>query len=145
MPNTQERKLESFDQLLDKLAKETSRGVPVVVEGKNDTKALSRLGIECRTLCVKSTRGTILESIERLKTYSEVIVLTDFDRKGREMEREIARKLEELRVKPNTLFWKQIKGLVGRDVKDLEGLPAYIEGLRRKLGNRFQKTPTEDP
>jgi len=133
MPSSLERKLESFDQLLDKLAKEVTRGVPVIVEGRNDAEALVEMGVEGKTLLVKSTGRTILETIEQLSAYPEVIVLTDFDRRGREMERKIARQLQEKRVKSNTMFWREFKGLVGRDVKDVEGLPAYVAGLRQKL------------
>jgi len=134
MPSALVRKLESLDQLLDKLTRETRRGVPVVVEGRNDAEALTKMGVECKTIYVKGTRRTMLETIEQLRFYPEVIVLTDFDRRGVEMEREIAQQLQEKKVKPNTTFWKGIKGLVGRDVKDIEGLPAYVAGLRRKLG-----------
>jgi 5S rRNA maturation endonuclease (ribonuclease M5) len=135
MPTSLERRLESFYQLLDKLKKEAGRGVPVIVEGKNDAEALAKMGIGGKTLFVKSTGRTILETIEQLSVYSEVIILTDFDRRGMEMERRISRQLQERRIKSNTAFWRELKGLIGRDVKDIEGLPAYIEGLRQKLRN----------
>jgi hypothetical protein len=40
--------------------------------------------------------------------------------------------LEKSRIKANSLFRAELIGLVGREVKDIEGLDAYIATLREK-------------
>jgi hypothetical protein len=40
--------------------------------------------------------------------------------------------LEHRRVKVNLVFWRMIRALVRRDVKDVEGLPSYIESLKEE-------------
>jgi hypothetical protein len=35
-----------------------------------------------------------------------------------------------MKITPNLVFWRRLKGLVGRDVKDIEGLASYLETLK---------------
>ena len=42
--------------------------------------------------------------------------------------------MERAKIRPNMVFWKDLQALVGREVKDVEGVAAYIETLRRKAG-----------
>jgi hypothetical protein len=37
-------------------------------------------------------------------------------------------------VTPNLAFWLELFGLVGKEVKDVEGLNKYMETLKRKIG-----------
>jgi len=32
------------------------------------------------------------------------------------------------------VFWRRLMSLVGRDVKDIEGLSSYIQTLKRRIG-----------
>ena len=65
---------------------------------------------------------------------SEIILLMDFDRRGREWTKRMAQQLQERKIKPNLHFWKRLLKLVGRNVKDIEGLATYLETLKRKVG-----------
>ena len=73
----------------------------------------------------------VLAEIEQ-KDRREVILLFDFDRSGKEWTRRMARCLEGMKITPNLLFWRMLLGLVGRDVKDIEGLATYLENLKNK-------------
>ena len=44
----------------------------------------------------------------------------------------ITQYLEEKRVKVNSVFWRKLSGLVRRDVKDIEGIPSYLEKLKKR-------------
>lgn len=139
MPTGLERKLERICELLDKVADEISRGTPVVVEGEKDAKTLRRLGIDGTIILAKDTGKTFqgaLDEIEK-RGSAEVILLLDFDRRGREWTARLARNLERTAVKPNLGFWKELIGLVGRDLKDIEGLSSYVETLQQKLGKNI--------
>jgi len=65
----------------------------------------------------------------------EVILLLDFDRRGKELTKRLKQDLEKAKIKPNLTFWIKISGLVGKEVKDIEGLATYMETLKRKIGN----------
>jgi len=131
-----EKRLEKILQLLDRIATESSKGIPIIVEGRNDVNVLHELGIGGDVISAKSSGKSfldVLSEVER-KGKGQVILLMDFDRRGREWTNRLARRLEEMRINPNILFWKELLGLVGRDVKDIEGLATYLETLREKLG-----------
>jgi 5S rRNA maturation endonuclease (ribonuclease M5) len=126
-----ERKIKRLTELLEKLARKTLSGTPIIVEGKKDVQALFRLNISGNTVTMKDT-GKVLEDIlEELKTH-EVTVFVDFDEHGAELAREITRYMEQKHVKVNLFFWREIRSIVHRDVKDVEGLPSYLEKLRSK-------------
>ena len=129
-----EKRLERIQKLLERLAKQSAKGTPIVVEGRNDIQALHKLGITGDIILAKTSGKSfldVLSEIER-KERSEVILLFDFDRSGKEWTRRMARSLEGMKITPNLLFWRMLLGLVGRDVKDIEGLATYLETLKNR-------------
>lgn len=128
-----ERKLKALTEILEKLAKEASRGVPIVVEGRKDREAIERLGIKGRVVEVKSSRQVVVDVLDEVSG-GEVILLVDFDRDGVELAKHIISYLESEGVKVDSTYWREIRALVRRDVKDVEGLPSYLEGLKEKVG-----------
>ena len=130
------RKAERLAKLLEKLAAEAKKDIPIVVEGQKDVASLKQLGVNGDFVSSK-TQGKsfldILTEIERHKV-KEVILLLDFDRRGVEWTHRLKQHLEKTRIKPNLTFWNELYGLVGRDLKDIEGLAAYLETLKKKIG-----------
>jgi 5S rRNA maturation endonuclease (ribonuclease M5) len=130
------RKAERLAKLLEKLSAEAKRGTPIVVEGQKDVASLKQLGVDGDFVSSK-TQGKsfldILTEIERRRV-TEVILLLDFDRRGVEWTHRLKQHLEKTRIKPNLTFWNELYGLVGRDLKDIEGLAAYLETLKKKIG-----------
>ncbi len=130
-----QRKTERLTKLLEKLAAEAAKGTPIIVEGQKDITALRQLNVECKIVSSKTSGKSfldILTEIENLKV-REVILLLDFDRRGAEWTHRLKQHLEKTQIKPNLDFWNQLYGLVGRDLKDIEGLPAYIETLKKRI------------
>ena len=134
MSTKSERKLEKILKLLERLSKELTKGTPIIVEGRNDINALHELGLEGDIISAKSSGKSFLDVLGEVEGRGrrEVILLMDFDRNGKEWTNRLARRLEEMRITPNLLFWKRLLGLVGHDVKDIEGLATYLETLRKK-------------
>jgi len=135
-----QRKAELLTELLEKLAIESTKGVPIVVEGQKDIGALRQLNVEGKIVSSKTSGKSfldILTEIENLKAH-EVILLLDFDRRGVEWTHRLKQHLEKTRIKPNLTYWNELYGLVGRDLKDIEGLPAFIETLANKTRNQQQ-------
>lgn len=131
------RKADRLAQLLEKIAVATAKGVPIVVEGQKDVAALHQLNIEGTIVSSKTSGKSFLDlltEIEQLRV-REVILLLDFDRRGAEWTHRLKQHLEKTKIKPNLTFWNELYGLVGRDIKDIEGLPAYLETLKKKIGD----------
>ena len=134
MSTKTEKRLERILKLLERLEEESAKGTPIVVEGRNDTQALYRLGITGDIILAKTSGKSffdVLSEIER-RERREVILLFDFDRRGKEWTRRLASCLEGMKITPNLLFWRMLLGLVGRDVKDIEGLATYLETLKNR-------------
>ncbi|MFQ6095480.1 MAG: toprim domain-containing protein [Candidatus Bathyarchaeia archaeon] len=131
-----ERKLDQILRVLDDLASESAKGTPIIVEGRRDVDALNELKIRGRIIQAKSGGKNVLDLLSMIEAYGkdEVILLLDFDRRGRELTRYLTQRLEKMKIKPNTVFWRELSSFLRRDVKDIEGLSTYIKTLMRKIG-----------
>jgi len=129
-----EKRLEKIQKLLERLAAQSAKGTPIVVEGRKDIQSLCKLGITGDIILAKTAGKSFLDVLGEIeeKEKGEVILLFDFDRHGREWTRRMTSRLEGMKITPNLLFWRMLLGLVGRDVKDIEGLAAYLETLRSR-------------
>ncbi|MFQ6065458.1 MAG: toprim domain-containing protein [Candidatus Bathyarchaeia archaeon] len=141
MSESLKRRLEKVTELLERLAEKSASGTPVVVEGRNDTDALTKLAIKGDFITAKTSGRSFLDVLREVRDRDtkEVILLMDFDRRGKEWTRRLTQSLEKMRVKTNTLFWNELLNLIGRDLKDIEGLPTYMETLRKKCGDQSSK------
>lgn len=135
MLNRLKEKEEKISQIINALAEESTGGTPIVVEGKNDVEVLRELGINGELICAKTGGKSLLDvisEIEKTRT-SEVILLLDFDRRGKQITNRIRHNLERGRKKVRLDFWLAFLALAGKDVQCVEGLKAYLENLRNKI------------
>ena len=134
MSTNLEKRTEKILQLLEKLEKESAKGIPIIVEGKNDVNALQRLNVKGDIILAKTSGKSLLDVLSEVERTEkrEVVLLMDFDKRGREWTKRLTQHLERMRIKPNSIFWRELLGLVGRDVKDIEGLATYMETVRKK-------------
>jgi len=132
-----QEKEEKILRVLECLAEESAKGTPIIVEGKNDTEALRVLGVEGKIISAKTGGKSILDVISEVEkcTAKEVIMLLDFDRRGKELTKRLKQNLENAKTKINLTFWTRLLQLVGTEVKDIEGLATYMETLKRKIHN----------
>jgi len=132
-----QEKEEKILQVLESLAEESAKGTLIIVEGKNDIKALRVLGVEGKIISAKTGGKSILDVISEVEkcTAKEVIMLLDFDRRGKEWTKRLKQNLENAKIKINITFWRRLLKLVGTEVKDVEGLATYMETLKRKIHN----------
>lgn len=132
-----EEKEEKILQVLERLTVESAKGTLIIVEGKNDIAALRALAVEGRIMSAKTggrSRLDVVSEVEKSRV-REVILLLDFDRRGKEWTKRLKQDLEKAKIKPNLTFWTRLSGLVGKEVKDIEGLESYMETLKRKIGD----------
>ena len=134
MSTKTEKKLERVNKLLERLEKLSAKGVPIVVEGRNDVLALNRLGVFGDFILTKTGGKSFLEVVSEIesKKTRQVVLLLDFDRPGKEWTSRLSACLERMKISPNLVFWKTLIVLVGRDVKDIEGFATFIENLTTK-------------
>jgi len=130
-------KEEKILQILEQLAEETAKGTPIIVEGKKDIEALKALNVEGKIISAKTGGKTLLDTISELeKTQTQkVILLLDFDRRGKELTKNLEKHFERMGIGVNLKFWRELLGLLGKELKDVEGLATYIETLKKKIYN----------
>ena len=133
MPTSTEQKLESLIYVLEHLSQEVKSGVPIIVEGSKDLHALHKLNISGTVICIKNS-GKILPDLLDAVQNKSVIVLVDFDEEGIILVKIISTYLEKMGVKVNLTFWRRLKALLKRNVKDVEGLPSYLKSLKKRVG-----------
>jgi 5S rRNA maturation endonuclease (ribonuclease M5) len=127
-------RLEKIEEIVTKLTEEAAKGKPIVVEGRKDAQALARLGVNGKILTLKTGGKSFLEAAQQIEAFGagEVVLLLDYDRRGREGTRRLQQDLERVRVKVNVRWWRELHGLIGREVQCIEGLPGYLGTLKAK-------------
>ena len=138
MSTKNQKKQEKIIKILERLEKRANQGIPILVEGYNDKFALQRLGIMGDIILVKTEGKNFLDIIKEIedKEKSEVILLFDFDRRGKEWTKRLRIFLERTKIMSNLFFWNSLLRLVGRDVKDIEGFATFFEHLSNKFTSR---------
>ncbi|MCL6014549.1 MAG: toprim domain-containing protein [Candidatus Thermoplasmatota archaeon] len=98
---------------------------PIIVEGDHDVKALREVGITGEI--IKINQGISIENFcSRISSqYSKVILLTDFDRKGNELQSKISEILQSYGCKINSRFWYFIDHSF--KIKSVEDLPWLLQ------------------
>lgn len=130
-------KEEKLQQILDALAEESAKGTPIVVEGKKDEQTLRCLFVTGPILTVKTGGKSFTQALQEIEQTcaSEVILLLDFDRRGREGTKRLKQSLEHAKIKPNLSFWRSLSALLGREIQCIESLTAYLETLKKKAAS----------
>ncbi|MEM2188546.1 MAG: hypothetical protein QXG35_04350, partial [Nitrososphaerota archaeon] len=83
---------EEFEEIVEKLRRDSENGIPIIVEGERDAESLRILGITGEIIPVKSVRG--LRRRLEARGIKSVILLFDLDREGERIMRLVKRALE---------------------------------------------------
>ncbi len=132
-----QEKEEKLTETLDRLAEESAKGTPVLVEGKKDAKTIRALGVMGPIVTVKTGGKSFLDVVADLenKNPSKVVLLLDFDRRGKQGTNRLRHNLERAGIRVDLDVWLALLGSVGKDVQCVEGLITYLEKLRAMVGN----------
>jgi 5S rRNA maturation endonuclease (ribonuclease M5) len=127
-------KVEKIKQIVTELVEESATGKPIVVEGKKDAQALLELGVSGAILTVKTGGKSFLEATLEIEAHGadEIILFLDFDRRGREGTKRLQESLERGKIRVNVRFWRELRGLVGREIQCIESLTSYLRTLKEK-------------
>lgn len=128
-------KEEKLLKILDSLAEESKNGIPIIVEGKKDVKTLRKLGINGIIITVKTKGKSFFDVISEIQEIGalEVILLLDFDKRGKEGTRSLQENLEHIKVKHNLVFWQKLIALTSKEIQYIESLDVYLFNLHNKI------------
>ena len=130
------RKLEKIEELLSKLSEYSGRGAIIIVEGKRDIFSLRRLGIEGNfELATNTSLYNFTETIAKIG--NDVIVLTDWDRRGDLLAVKLSGYFENFGLKPELQIRHKMKLICHKEIKDVESLYTYVSRLRLKTNSCF--------
>jgi 5S rRNA maturation endonuclease (ribonuclease M5) len=125
-----------YDKTLDDLEKiltelrEENKTIPIIVEGEKDIEALRKLEITGKI--IQFNRGMSIPDFCDMisQEYTNIIILTDWDKKGGYLCSTIRKNLEsrvKCDIKYRAMIAKRSK------IRTIEGLPSWIESLRLKM------------
>ena len=120
-----------FDQLLLELI-EANKILPVIVEGERDEQSLRKLGLEGDILKI-NIGLPIFNFCENLTDYDEVIILTDWDKKGKELRNKLKHGLKANDIKFNDSFYMGFRHLCSREIKEVEHLYIFKKNLDNSI------------
>ena len=131
-----QEKEEKLTEALNTLAEESAKGTTILVEGRKDAETLRNLGVQGPILTVKTGGKSFLDVISELEEQrlAKVVLLLDFDRRGKQGTNRLRRNLERTGIKVDLVVWLALLGSVGKDVQCVEGLTAYLKRLKARIG-----------
>ncbi len=106
--------------------------VPIVVEGKNDVSSLRSIEFKGPIIQVNSGESILNFSENLAEEYREIIILTDFDRKGKTLKKMIQEYLVSSGVKADTYLWEYF--CKKSPIATVEELPSEVERIKRDHG-----------
>ena len=127
-----EELLEKINLVIDEM-KRLNLTIPIIVEGEADVRALRSLGISGEIIPINRGQGLFNFCEELSKKYKEVLILTDWDRKGGHLCRILSEDLKANDLYFNTEVRARLAGLCKKETKDVEGLPGCLERLNMRI------------
>lgn len=101
--------------------------VPIIVEGRMDVVALRKIGFRGKIIHLPKNQ-TIVSFSHSLSIYDSVILLMDWDRKGKRLTSLLSRSLESEGVRVDLKLWKLLNS-ISSGASNVESLPAFMEKL----------------
>ncbi|MEM2924266.1 MAG: DNA primase [Methanocellales archaeon] len=124
-----EERLKEIELLMNELRNDSKKGAIILVEGKKDERALRDLGIE--GMVVVASHYPLLQISDKMANDGvEIVLLTDWDKKGDLIAEKISTYLSALGRNVNLRIRTKLGDLIKKDVKEVENLPSYIARLR---------------
>jgi len=129
--NGQER-LERIQEVLIEIDERLENGAILIVEGKKDRESLLRLGIRDSIMMV--SQMPLLDLSEAVyRNTKDVILLTDWDRRGDQIASLISKYLRSMGLIPDCRLRGILRALVKKEIKDVESLDKYVMRLESSI------------
>jgi len=115
--------MEEIEELLKHIEKIKDSDKIVIVEGREDREALKKLGITNTVQLNKKPLYAVVEDI--VEKDKSVIILTDLDKKGKQLYGKLNHDLQRFSVKVDNKFREFL--FKHTTLRQIEGLDSYIE------------------
>ena len=129
-------RLEEIDSLLDMLEGMKDTHI-VLIEGNKDRRTLDALGLEdIRTIEVQREGGPVRAAEKVSGEKRSAVILTDWDRRGDRLEKELIAQLDALCIPYDTTIRTRLRDVCIKDIKDVESLDtlyARLDAIRQRL------------
>lgn len=99
--------------------------IPVIVEGRRDVAALRRLGLQGTILTLHSGQTVAAFGEQVARRFPSVILLLDWDRRGRQLHAQLTRHLE-AEWEEHGYIRQELIALSGSAISSIEDLPALL-------------------
>ncbi len=123
-------RLEHIEEVLSGLTERARAGDVILVEGKKDIISLKRLNIQ-GVIKVVTHHPLSLITEELAGMGRDVIILTDWDRRGDILAERLSEDLQYLGVNADLQLRRKLSSLVKKDIKDVEALYVHVVRLRK--------------
>jgi 5S rRNA maturation endonuclease (ribonuclease M5) len=132
--NIYRKRLERIEEVLSELSEYSGKGAIIIVEGKRDILSLQKLGIDGNFEF--ATRNSLFNFSERIASLgSEVVILTDWDRRGDLLAAKLSEYFISFGLKAELQIRNKLKLMSQKEIKDVESLYTYVSTLRTKTGS----------
>lgn len=108
-----------------------NENTPIVVEGKNDLCCLRDLDFQGDIIIINGGNSLLNFSENIAQSNHEIIILTDFDRKGVEIKKYIQRYMHGLGCRVDTTLWDTLRRYV--PIRTIEELPFAIQRIMENM------------
>ena len=126
-------KMEAYLKLkaaIDELIERSEEGAVIIVEGKNDIRSLRMLGVKGEILASSNHSNAKLVDLVGCR---EVIILTDWDKKGEALKDDLVTKFSSWGVVPNVEIRRKIFSIIGKEVTEVEDLADFMLKLEHQF------------
>lgn len=125
----QKSAIENIENVIEEL-KIANKKLPIIVEGEKDKRALEELGFEGKIIKLNRGKSIPIFCEEVTKEFKEVIILTDWDFKGKILCKLLKNGFKGNSVRTETKFMAKISSLCKKDIKDVQSLRKHLKNLR---------------
>ena len=124
-----EESLDTIKEIIRRL-RAMNKSVPIIVEGEKDVDALRSLGMEGKILTVNSGKKLVDFCDMVASQHSEVIILTDWDKKGGRLSNIIEQNLG-----GRTKCIMEFRAMFAKNmmVRNVESMPSYIKHVKIRI------------
>lgn len=133
------KRLERLEEVLGELIEHSEKGAVIIVEGKRDILSLKKLGV--RGNFEIGTHSPLINLSEQLASPDkDIILLTDWDRRGDLLASKLSTHFNSLGVRPDLQIRNKLKLITQKEIKDVESLYTYVSKMRAITGQGNEKS-----
>lgn len=125
-------RLEGVEDAVDRLNAMAGTHI-LLVEGLKDIDALRGIGVEGEFFCVQSQGGPVRAAEHVWHLSKEAVILTDWDRRGGSLARQLRENLSSLGVRYDDTVRSDLAFYCRPYCKDIESLDSVVGLLRSRL------------